>query len=126
MNDYNESLHRTEITKYRIACAGRMTGRVLDVGGGLGSYLPYFNSDDVTVLDADKETLDKLQYKNKVLGDAARTPFGDESFDSIWACAVAEYLDCTLDEFVSEMKRICVRGGGKSSFLFQMENLRGT
>ena len=38
MNDYNESLHKTEITKYRIECAGRMTGRVLDVGGGLGSY----------------------------------------------------------------------------------------
>lgn len=111
MDNYNENLHKTEITKYRVECAGKMTGRVLDAGGGLGSYLPYFNSDDVIVLDSDEETLDNLKYKNKVLGDAVRTPFGESNFDCIWACAVAEYLDCTLDEFVSELKRICVPGG---------------
>lgn len=111
MSNYNEGLHKTEITKYRIECANKMSGRVLDVGGGLGCYLPYFASDDVTILDADKETLDRLNYENKVLGDAAKTPFDDHAFDCIWACAVAEYLDCSLDEFISEMKRICVPGG---------------
>lgn len=70
MSDYNESLHKSEITKYRKECAAKMTGRVLDVGGGLGCYLQYFNATHVTVLDVDKETLDRLEHDDKVVADA--------------------------------------------------------
>ena len=109
MSEYNESLHRSEISKYRVQCAGEMTGRVLDVGGGLGSYLPYFNADHVTVLDNDEETLDRLQHDDKVLADATNMPFEDNSYDNVWACAVCQYFD--IDKFIREAKRICVSGG---------------
>lgn len=111
MSEYNESLHKTELSKYRIECAKKMTGRVLDVGGGLGVYLPYFNATHVTVLDADAETLDKLVHDDKVLADAMHMPFEDHTFDCVWACAVAEYLDEHIDLFIKELKRICVQGG---------------
>ncbi len=88
-----------------------MKGRVLDVGGGLGEYLPYFNASHITVLDYDEETLDRLKHDDKVVADAVHTPFQDNLFDCIWACAVAEYLNDPIESFIEEMKRICVRGG---------------
>lgn len=30
---FNESRYRTELSRYRIECASKMTGKVLDVGG---------------------------------------------------------------------------------------------
>lgn len=109
MSDYNESLHKSEITNYRKECAAKMTGRVLDVGGGLGCYLPYFHASHVTVLDVDQETLDRLNHDDKVVADATDMPFADDTYDNVWACAVCQYFD--LDKFVSEAKRVCVRGG---------------
>lgn len=109
MSDYNESLHKSDISKYRIECAKKMTGRVLDVGGGLGAYLPYFNATHVTVLDVDEETLERLDYDDKVVADATNMPFENDSYDNIWACAVCQYFD--IDKFIKEAMRICVRGG---------------
>ena len=109
MKNYNESLHKSEVTKYRKQCASKMTGRVLDVGGGLGCYLPYFHATHVTVLDIDAETLNRLDHPDKVLADATNMPFTDNSFDSIWACAVCQYFD--LEKFVAEAKRVCTSGG---------------
>lgn len=109
MSEYNESLHKSEITKYRLECANRMTGKVLDVGGGLGSYLPYFNASHVTVLDADPETLDRLNHDDKVVADATDMPFMDDAYDNIWACAVCQYFN--IDKFILEAKRICTAGG---------------
>ncbi|RKM57876.1 class I SAM-dependent methyltransferase [Butyrivibrio sp. CB08] len=111
MSRYNENLHKTELSRFRIECARKMTGRVLDVGGGLGEYLSYFNTSHVTVLDSDEETISRLNHDDKVVADAVHTPFLDNSFDCIWACAVAEYLDEPIEEFINEMKRICVQGG---------------
>ena len=104
MKEFKESLHKSELTAYRIACARTMTGRVLDVGGGLGAYLPYFGSNDVTVLDNNEEVLKRLNHHDKVLGDALNMPFPDNTFDNIWACAVCQYFD--LDRFVAEAKRV--------------------
>lgn len=113
MSEYNESLHKSEITKYRIECAGKMSGRVLDVGGGLGCYLPYFNASSITVLDVDKQTLDRLDGSpynvNKVVADATNMPFKDDSYDSVWACAVCQYFN--IDKFIEESKRVCINGG---------------
>lgn len=109
MSGYNESLHRSELSKYRVECAGEMTGNVLDVGGGLGSYLPYFRADHVTVLDNDEETLSLLDHDDKVVADACKLPFRDDSFDNVWACAVCQYFD--IDEFIIEAKRVTKQGG---------------
>lgn len=108
-DSYNESLHKSELSRYRVECAGYMTGCVLDVGGGLGSYLPYFNAEHVTILDNDKETLDRLQHDDKVFADATELPFKDNSFDNVWACAVCQYFD--IDKFIGEAKRVTKEGG---------------
>lgn len=109
MKEYNESLHKSEVTKYRKECAAKMTGRVLDVGGGLGCYLPYFNASHVTVLDVDKETLDRLEHDDKIVANATDMPFEDDSYDNVWACAVCQYFN--LHEFIKEATRVCIKGG---------------
>lgn len=97
------SLHRSRVTRYRKNCALELGGRILDCGGGLGAYLPYLRG-DVTVLDIDPQVLGALNHCKKVLGDCEALPFSDDSFDNVWACAVAQYL--RLDVFVREAIRV--------------------
>jgi len=111
MNTYNESLHKSEVTKYRRECATQLSGKILDVGGGLGSYLPFFASKDVTVLDVDQETIDRLDHKDKIVADALNMPFEDNTYDNVWACAVCQYFHFDISLFIEEAKRVCVAGG---------------
>lgn len=107
-NDF-ESKHTTELTRYRIECARKMKGKVLDVGGGMGVYLPYFSSSDVTGLDISEEAMKKANYQTKIVGDACHMPFDNSSFDSIWACGVCMYMN--IDDFVKEAKRVLKTNG---------------
>lgn len=107
--EFNESKHKSQITRLRKEYAHMMTGKVLDVGGGLGAYLPYFGSTDVTVLDISEEALARLNHDKKVLGDACHMPFGDHTFDNIWACSVCMFMD--IEEFINEAKRVVCQGG---------------
>ncbi len=109
MKDEFTSRHTTDVSRYRIECAKEMTGKVLDVGGGLGVYLPYFGSKDVTVLDISEEALAALDYDNKIVGDACHMPFDDNTFASVWACGVCMYMD--IHEFITEAKRVTRKGG---------------
>lgn len=109
MKDEFTSQHTTDISRYRIECAKEMVGKVLDVGGGLGAYLPYFGSKDVTVLDISEEALEKLNHDKKIVADACHMPFEDNTFDSIWACGVCMYMD--IHEFITEAKRVTKKGG---------------
>lgn len=113
MEVFNESRFKTEISRYRIECAGRMRGKVLDVGGGLGVYLPYFGSKDVTVLDINEEALRRLNYDKKVLGDACHLPFENDVFDSIWACSVCLYITENIEEFINEASRVLKKDAGR-------------
>ena len=106
---FNESRYRTEYSRLRKEYAAKMTGKVLDVGGGVGAYLPYFGSKDVTVIDISQEALDRLDHDKKVLCDACHTPFADNTFDNVWACGVCCFLD--IDEFINEARRVGKRGG---------------
>lgn len=107
----NESHYRSELTPYRINCAKKMTGKVLDVGGGLGSYLPYF-SGEATVIDISEEALEHLDYDKKLVADAKNIPFADNSFDNVWCCAVAQYFGKEgFEQFLSEAKRVGKRSG---------------
>ena len=45
---FNESRYRTEYSRLRKEYAAKMTGKVLDVGGGVGAYLPYFGSKELS------------------------------------------------------------------------------
>lgn len=107
---FNESKYRSQVTRLRKEYASMMTGKVLDVGGGLGTYLPYFSSKDVTILDISREALDKLDHDKKVLGDACHMPFEDNTFDNIWACSVCMFFD--IETFICEAKRVGIGGGG--------------
>lgn len=107
----NESRYRSEVTRYRVECAGEMTGRLLDVGGGLGAYLPYFGTKDVTVLDICEEALEQLDWEQKVVGDACHLPFADETFDCVWACSVCMYLNEDIGVFINEALRVLKPGG---------------
>lgn len=106
--EFNERLYKTELTPLRIACARALTGKILDVGGGLGAYLPYFGG-DATVLDRSKEALSRLNYSDKVLADALDMPFENERFDNVWACGVCQYFP--IEPFVKEALRVLKPGG---------------
>lgn len=102
------SLHRSLLSSYRISCARELRGRILDVGGGLGEYLPYFNG-EVVLADINREALRQVPLAACVQASAERLPFQDSCFDAAWACAVAQYLDLT--SFVAELKRVTRNGG---------------
>ena len=106
---FNESRYRTEYSRLRKEYAAKMTGKVLDVGGGVGAYLPYFGSKDVTVIDISQDALDRLDHDKKVQCDACHTPFADNTFDNVWACGVVCFLD--INEFIREARRVGKSGG---------------
>jgi SAM-dependent methyltransferase len=105
----NESLHKSVLSPCRIAAAASLRGRILDCGGGLGEYLPYFVDSRPVVFDISLPALGSLRHGEKVCGDGSALPFADNSFDGVWACAVAQYLH--LDSFVAELKRVTRPGG---------------
>ena len=107
----NESRYKSEITRYRTYRAGLLKGHILDVGGGLGAYLPYFGSKNVTVLDVNKEALEKCEWDDKVVGDACHLPFSDGIFDNVWACSVCMLLPDDISVFIQEAKRVLKVGG---------------
>lgn len=103
---FYESNYKSELTPYRIECARKMTGKILDVGGGIGCYLPFFTG-EATVIDISEEALEHLDYDKKIVADAMNLPFEDNYFDSIWCCAVAQYFGKDgFDKFLNEAKRV--------------------
>ncbi|MEM7129640.1 MAG: class I SAM-dependent methyltransferase [Chloroflexota bacterium] len=102
------TLHRSRITAYRKHCAQTLTGKILDCGGGLGDYLPYLRG-DVYSLDVDFEILSLLDHDGKIVASAEELPFADDSFDGVWACAMAQYVQ--LEPFVDETIRVTKQGG---------------
>jgi len=103
MTEIKESLHRSKLTNYRKQCASRLNGLVLDCGGGLGGYIPFFHG-QVVVLDINLEVLERLSHPAKVMADAANLPFADNCFDAVWACAICQYLE--LERFICEALRV--------------------
>lgn len=102
------SLHRSLLSPYRIACARQLRGRILDVGGGLGDYLPYFNG-EVVLADVNHEALRQAPLEARVQASGEHLPFHDSSFDAAWPAPFAQYLDLT--RFVAELKRVTRNGG---------------
>lgn len=100
--------HRSMLTPHRVECAESLGGRILDCGAGAGEYLDHLRG-EVVALDRDPEALAGLAHRPRVLADAGALPFADRSFDAVWACAVAQYLE--LDGFVAEAKRVTRPGG---------------
>lgn len=80
-----------------------LSGRILDVGGGLGNHLLYLNDFEVVSLDISEECIDLLKnrYKNNlnsnfILGDITKEDsiqqLKEKSFDTVLSCNVFEHI----------------------------------
>jgi SAM-dependent methyltransferase len=97
---------KAKITRYRIRCARKLRGKILDIGAGEGGYTPHLGT-DVVSLDLDYENLRRISGK-KVLASADHLPFPDNTFDGVWACAVLEHVE---ENFIAEAIRVTKQGG---------------
>jgi SAM-dependent methyltransferase len=95
-----------KITKYRIRCARKLRGKILDIGAGEGGYTRYLGGDIVS-MDLDYRNLERIPG-NKVLARAERLPFADNTFDGVWSCAVLEHVETN---FIPETIRVTKPGG---------------
>lgn len=108
---HSNNLHESLVSTLRIQTAQSLGGMVLDCGGGLGAYLPYFTAHRVIVLDIALEPLSRLRHPYKVCSDACVLPFKDAVFDGVWACAVAQNLPVPIGELIKEIRRVTKPGG---------------
>ena len=104
-----ENPTRTKLTNIRVLYAKKAYGDVLDVGGGIGRFLPFLDG-NTFICDIVHEDMFRLKHDKKVVLDADQTlPFKDDSFDVVWASGVCHFLD--IERFVVESKRITKNGG---------------
>ena len=96
---------RSKVTPYRIRCARRLSGRILDIGAGEGDFTPYLEGELVSV-DIDLENLKGIDG-SKVVCSAPSLPFPDSTFDGIWSCAVLEHV---LVNYIPESIRVAKLG----------------
>ncbi|MBN2605063.1 MAG: class I SAM-dependent methyltransferase [Bacilli bacterium] len=104
------------IRKARKKLVPMISGRVLEIGSGTGSNLPYYNMDHIDELIVSDFTVKKhlrkrASLKAKVLElDVQNLPFPDHSFDyvlhTLVFCSVAE-----VDKGLQEIRRVLKPGG---------------
>lgn len=97
---------KAKITQYRIRCARKLTGKILDIGAGEGGYTKHLGS-DVVSMDLDYENLQNISGE-KVMASADHLPFPDNTFDGVWSCAVLEHV---ATNFLPEAIRVTKEGG---------------
>ena len=97
---------RSKVTKFRIKCAQRLSGLVLDIGAGEGDYTPYLGS-DVVSLDLDIDNLRTIPGK-KIVGSAEKLSFPDNTFNGVWSCAVLEHVEIN---YIPEAVRVTKPNG---------------
>ena len=96
----------------------RQTGRLLDVGGGMGmngEFIGlYQRFDSVTVANLSPPHLDSKGPHNirMVKADGRLLPFADRSFDWVFSNAVIEHVGNYEDQqqFAAEIRRVASRG----------------
>ena len=102
-----------------LAYAGRTPGRILDVGCGPGNVtieLP--ESADITATDfavpmlrnAQTAAHDRRKSVDLAASDATAIPFGDETFDTVMALGLMEYIP-SPESVLAEMTRLLAPGG---------------
>ena len=91
------------------ALAGRITGKVLDVGCGRKPYEHLFPNAEVIGLEIGSPE-DSAKPRADVFYDGGRFPFPDGAFDSIITTEVLEHV-FTPDEFLREINRVLKTGG---------------
>jgi ubiquinone/menaquinone biosynthesis C-methylase UbiE len=120
---------RDRFAGHRQALLSAATGDVLEIGGGTGANLPFYNGavSTLTITEPEKPMVRRLEKhiqqskpEAKLLrAPAEDLPFNDESFDVV----VSTLVLCTVDDqprALRELRRI-LRPGGKLLF---MEHVR--
>jgi len=97
---------QSTITPLRKEVVSKMNGLILDVGVGDDAYFSYLKG-KVIAADIDQQVI-RNSSGIRVVGDIACLPFKDESFDSVWACAIIEH---TKDDTIPELVRVAKKGG---------------
>ena len=87
------------------------SGRVLDIGSGIGEFLEYYPDSVGIDMDTDCVSFCKAKGLNCLHADVYKLPFDDNSFDGVLLNNVLEHLEKPDDAF-SEIKRV-LRNGGK-------------
>jgi ubiquinone/menaquinone biosynthesis C-methylase UbiE len=103
-----------KIIPYRKETATLCYGKVLEIGGGTGANLPYFNKDcQITILEPDKFMRRKLNKKAlrqslniKVIDDFGENiSLKDNSVDSV-LCTLVLCMVNDVDKVISEIYRV--------------------
>ena len=99
---------KSRVTEFRCKYAAMMKGHVIDCGAGEGDYTCMFaQATRVTSIDIDREGLTHIRG-NRAVASASALPFADNSFDSVWCCAVIEHIS---HDAIPELVRVCKSGG---------------
>ncbi len=123
---YDRFTHKTEeggLRELREALLADATGRVLEIGGGTGLNLPFYDgAESLVVTEPQPAMLRRLQAKARehaqqaelVQAPAEDLPFEDASFDAV----VSTLVLCGADQkrSLGEVRRV-LRPGGRLLFL---------
>jgi SAM-dependent methyltransferase len=97
-------------SRFRVALARSLRGRILDCGCGEDLFGPDLRrpGNDLVSLDLDLAALRQVPGR-RVCASADRLPFADDTFDGVWSCALVEHV---REETLPEMARV-IRPGGR-------------
>ncbi|HKU59200.1 MAG TPA: methyltransferase domain-containing protein [Gaiellaceae bacterium] len=109
---------RMRLENVRLLVDPQPGDRVLDIGSAAGAIVHYLSTFGCEPVGVDLSELGVQKARERFpglrfeVGDAARLPFEDASFDKVVAADVTEHLDdATLRGMFSESRRVLVPGG---------------
>lgn len=117
--DALNSIVEPKVIPYRLLTAGKSHGKTLEVGGGTGANLPYFEkSSSLTIVEPDDHMTNKLSKRvNNFTKDITivesfgeKLPFDDSVFDSVVTTLVLCMVD-DVEKVISEIYRVLKPGG---------------
>ena len=105
---YNVGLHTIELTNIKL------TGRILDIGGGGQAIISQFKGEQVVAIDFNRNELEEAPDSNglKVIMDAKELKFLDNTFDTVTAFFTFMYIPVEDYKIIfEEIHRVLKNGG---------------
>ncbi len=91
--------------------APQLSGKLLDFGCGSKPYQSLFTrASEYTGLDYEGEGHSHVNEKVDVYYDGKKTPFANQTFDSVFSSEVFEHI-FNIDEILPEINRVMKKGG---------------